>query len=260
MRHFGYIVVEGPHDVEFVARLIRPFGFRRIQMLPDLDEYWQNSNIIPSKFPHKDDLLKRIPVPFFFQTENHSLAIHSASGYTRLAETIQETLISLTDPSIIECIGVILDADDQDPVERRFGKIITALEEKNPGIAFPDRPGLVNPGNPSTGIFILPDNQATGTLETILLEAADVSYPRLASAAVQYVDGIERGELDRQDLEELIKPAGIRKAQIGSMANILKPGKSVQVSIQDNRWLEGDALNLPVVRAISDFLAQLLGL
>jgi hypothetical protein len=260
MRHYGYLVVEGPHDIEFSARLLKPFGFKRIQMLPDLDDFWQASNIIPSKFPYRNDLLKRVPVPVFYQTESYALAIHSASGYTRLAETIQETLISLPDPALIESIGVLLDADDQEPVDRRFTKLIAALRERNPELIFPEHPGQVTHANPATGIFILPDNHSSGTLENILLDAAEVNYPGLVYAASQYVQSINRGELDRRDLEELNKPAGMLKAQVGSMANILKPGKSVQVSIQDNRWLEGEALNLPVVRAISDFLAQLLGL
>ncbi len=96
MEHYAYLVVEGPQDIEFVARLLKPYGFKRIQYLKDLDAFWQRGKLIPNKFPYKDNLLQRVPIPTFFQTDTHSIAIHSASGCSRLAETIQETLISLS--------------------------------------------------------------------------------------------------------------------------------------------------------------------
>lgn len=260
MGHYGYMVVEGHHDIEFVARLLKPYGFKRIQYLKDLDTFWQRSSLIPTRFPYKDDLLKRVPVPVFFQTATHSIAIHSASGYSRLAETIQETLISLPSQEDIESIGVILDADDTEPVKRRFEKLIGALRDKNPDLILPVEPGQVTNAAPTMGVFILPDNRNIGTLENILLDAAKVNYPNLSSAAALYIQNIDRSELTSKDLEEFTKPAGSKKAHIGSMASILKPGKAMQVSIQDNRWLEGDTFNLPGIQAISAFLKQLLRL
>jgi hypothetical protein len=31
MPKYGYLVVEGPHDIELVYRLLSPFGFERVQ-------------------------------------------------------------------------------------------------------------------------------------------------------------------------------------------------------------------------------------
>jgi hypothetical protein len=257
MPHYGYMVVEGPHDIEFIARLLRPHGFRRIQYLQDLDPFWRQGNIIPSKFPYNDDLLMRVPVPTFLQTESHSIAIHSANGYTRLAETLQETLISMDSPENIESIGVLLDADKAEPVGRRFEILMEELHNKNPDLLFPSEPGQVTNAHPATGIFILPDNHTAGTLENILLEAAEINYPNLTSVALRYIQSLNLGELNHKDLEEFNKPAGSKKAQVGSMSSILRPGKAIQVSIHDNRWLEGEALNLPVIQVISTFLNQL---
>jgi hypothetical protein len=39
---------------------------------------------------------------------------------------------------------------------------------------------------------------------------------------------------------------------------ILRPGRAVQVSLQDNRWLRDTALGLPRVRAVQEFLMNLL--
>jgi hypothetical protein len=60
-----------------------------------------------------------------------------------------------------------------------------------------------------------------------------------------------------EDLKELRKSAGRNKAIIGSIASILRPGRAVQVSIQDNRWLRDAALAIPRVQAVRDFLANL---
>lgn len=256
MKRRGYMVVEGPHDIEFVARLLKPYGFGRIQYLTNLDSFWKEGNFIPNRFPYRDDLLKRVPVPTFFETLTHSIAIHSASGYTRIAETIQETIASLP-PNGLESIGIILDADSQETVFARFDNLKTELRDKNPDLALPVDLGQVTQLAPKLGIYILPDNQESGTLESILLDAGMVNYPQLHSLADQYVQTVQQNELTKDDLEEIKKPAGRKKAQIGSMASILRPGKAIQVSIQDNRWLEGEALNLPKIKAVSTFLAEL---
>jgi hypothetical protein len=60
-----------------------------------------------------------------------------------------------------------------------------------------------------------------------------------------------------EDLEELLKPAGRHKAIVGSIASILRPGKAIQVSLQDNRWLRDAALDLPRLSAVKSFLASL---
>jgi hypothetical protein len=45
------------------------------------------------------------------------------------------------------------------------------------------------------------------------------------------------------------------------MASILKPGKAIQMSIQDNHWLREEAvLKLPRLLSIKDFLAKLFAL
>ena len=85
-REFTYIAVEGPHDIEFVARLLKPNGFARVRKLSDLDPYW--GNLVPKDFPPDDDLLKRVPVPLFFQTATRSVAIQSATGVSRLVSLV----------------------------------------------------------------------------------------------------------------------------------------------------------------------------
>ncbi len=271
-QHNGYIIVEGPHDVEAIGRLLRPFQFHTIENLQNLDPFWQASNLIPSTFPHKGNLLKRVPVPTFFQTETHSIAIHSVGGDSNIANEIEGTLTKMPHADNLHSIGIFLDADANlnVPVATRFQNLLAGLN--NPDLravtqslnfTWPDNPGDVVAGPPSAGIFVVPDNRTQGTLEDLLIDAAQVQYPHLASAAGQYVQNVQdnpNNGLTNQDLAEIRRPAGVKKAQIASMASILKPGKSIQVSIKDNRWLEGGALNLPNIQAVTDFLRQLLQL
>ncbi len=120
-------------------------------------------------------------------------------------------------------------------------------------------PGEVTDSVPSLGIYIFPDNR-TRSLEDLLLDAGQVDYPALQAAAIEYVNRHPGLGLDQRDLEEIQKPAGRNKAYLASMTGILKPGKAVQTSIQDNRWLEGKALELPRIRAVLVFLRRLLQL
>ena len=105
----------------------------------------------------------------------------------------------------------------------------------------------------------MPDNQNEGTLEDLLLDAAADAYPQLHQAAKKYIAGCRRlSDLQPDDLEEFNKPDGLKKATVATMASILKPGKSIQVSIQDNRWLESASLNSHRIKAVREFLAALL--
>jgi hypothetical protein len=256
MPKYGYLVVEGPHDIEFVYRLLSPLGLRRIRLEADVDPFL--TRLIPHDYPPDGDLHKRMPVPLFLQSGTHAIAVHGAAGNARLIQTVEENtqLIGLAG---LTGVGIILDADtDQSPVDR-YVTIRDQLRAKN--LAFPDDAGVVSLTTPRLGAFILPDNQAQGTLEDILLECGGQVYPNLLSTATAHVDAASQDQsLLSEDLEELRKPAGRKKAILGSVASILRPGKAVQVSIQDNRWLCDAALAIPRVRAVQDFLANLLEL
>ena len=76
MPKYGYVVVEGPHDVEFVCQLLGPRRLRRVQFEKDFDPFFHR--LIPHSYPPNGDLLKRVPVPLFLQNDTHAVAIHTA--------------------------------------------------------------------------------------------------------------------------------------------------------------------------------------
>jgi hypothetical protein len=253
MRKFGYVVVEGPHDVELVYRLLSPHGMARVRHLADLDSFLVP--LVPRSFPPDGDLQKRVPVPLFLQSRTHAVAIHSATGDTRLIQTVEENA-TLLDRASLTGIGVVLDSDSVAPADRYLA-VRDGLRVK--GYALPDGPGVVSVGTPRLGAFVLPDNTARGTLEDILLDCARHVYPTLLQIATTHVDSaLGDTSLVDDDLVEIRKSAGRNKAIIGAMASILRPERAIQVSVQDNRWLRDTALALPRVASIQAFLMNLL--
>jgi len=253
---YGYLVVEGPHDVELVYRLLHPHGLERVRQEAELDPFFLQ--LVPRTYPPDGDLLKRVPVPLFLQSSTHAVAVHSAGSDTRMIETMEEDSVFL-DTSKLTGIGVLFDADYAVSSSDRYAVIRERLREK--GFSLPENPGEVKTGPPRLGGFVLPDNISAGTLEDILLDCANLVYPTLLTTATAHVDSASRDKtLEKQDLRELLRPAGRHKAIVGSIASILRPGKAVQNSLQDNRWLCEAALAIPRVRALQIFLLNLLEL
>ncbi|MCP3143846.1 DUF3226 domain-containing protein [Pyxidicoccus xibeiensis] len=254
---YAYLVVEGPHDVELVGRLLKPHGFKRENLVARLDPYWQP--LVPSKFPFGGDLSRRVPVPTFFIAQAVSVAVHAAGGDSEIANRVEESLALSRPP---DALGVLLDADSTHSPSDRFMAVRDALQDKKLGFALPTRAGEVVTTHPHCGIFVLPDNVTAGTLEDLLLECAQVHFPALLADVQMLVGKVQAGAyaLAAEELKDFNKPAGPRKATVACIAGVLKPGKAIQVSIQDNRWLDGAALTRPRISAVLLFLKELLGL
>lgn len=254
MIRYCYIVVEGPQDIEFLIGILKYSGLKRVKLLSKLDSLWKS--LVPTTFPIDDDLMKRVPVPIFLQNDELSVAIHSANGIDRLSNTIEESL-ALIPSSQIFGIGIFLDADDAETPQERFNKLISKLSLQ--GLSPPSMLGNVTKGSPRCGIFIAPNNTDSGTLENILLDCATVNYPDLLNLSNQYVSNIDTTKLTQKDLKEFKKPAGEKKAIISIISSILKPGKALQVSIQDNRWVDEQTIQLDSIKLVKNFLDEVIG-
>jgi len=156
-------------------------------------------------------------------------------------------------------IGILLDSDKAVPAQKRYADVKIKLADVFSQQLFilPDDAGTIKKGFPNLGAFVLPDNQTAGTLEDLLIESAEQIYPCLLKMAKNYVsDAKHNAGLRNSDLKEL-KNAGEKKAIVGAMANIMRPGKAVQVSIQDNDWLKGKALEIERIKSAQNFLKRL---
>lgn len=261
----AYIVVEGPHDVAFVARLLHPQGLHHVRKLDELDPAWVP--LIPTRFPHRGDLLARVPVPTFIQNATHSVALHSADGITNIVKMFEESWALLRGQDVhVDGVGIVLDADDREQPATRHTELrehLTAIPHAS--LSWPATPGELAVGPPRCGAFVFPNNVDIGTLEDLLLEASATTYPGLHASGAALIAGVTTDPaslgLNSKDLKDFRKPAGARKATLGAVANVLRPGKSIAVAIQDGRWLDSTALRrLPRLTAVQSFLHHLLGL
>ncbi len=228
--------------------MLKRRGFKRIQKLDQLEEQW--ANIIPRKFPADDlDILKRVPVPVFFGIDQHTVAVHSAVGVEKIAKTYQVTSLNVN----IDSVGFVVDADSN-PSGRR-----EALQTALPKLFS----GSSSQQSPRAEIYVLPDNSSSGTLEDLLIRCGDIVYPTLMKSARSFIEEIDTNDSSIfavGESKELASPSGRGKAILGCVANVLRPGKSIQVSIQDNRWFRDDSVfEEPWVQKFQLFVDRVVG-
>ena len=254
------LIVEGPHDAEFVARLLKAAGYVRVTASQELPEDWRR--LVPTTFPKLGRALNRPhEVPQFRRSPAGEIVMTLiAGGDTRLAESLAAGADALG--RLPGAIGFVLDDDRSLDPQHRYDRVLGSVRRVMSSAApdFPPSPGEVRQGEPRAGAYVLPDNRNPGTLEDVLLEAGKVAYPALLEQASRYVDAVELSRLDAEDLKEGHKSAGRKKQTVASVAAILKAGRALATSLQDNRWLVGDALRQPLVAQFRTWLHRLLNL
>ncbi|AHF94667.1 hypothetical protein OPIT5_23235 [Opitutaceae bacterium TAV5] len=271
-RRISFIAVEGQHDAAFVGALLREAGFR-IVTWKELNPKEPDSQfldpaartLVPGGFPHENNLLARVPVPFFWQKSDHVVALRPADGETKLISSILIAVRSIP-PNQFSAIGVILDADKKKTPVQRLIALRKALVDyikqagvKNVGFSLPKKLDAYRIFRASKcGVFVMPDNLNAGTVEDLLLDCALINYSNLQSEADKYLKAIDRSILKSRDLDEITAPAGEKKALVGIIGSVLKPGKAIQVSISDNRWVNATTKAQPRVATLRTFLRDLL--
>lgn len=255
MRKLGYLVVEGPHDVEFACRLLKDRA-KLVRISKDDELEAQLGHLVPSKFPHDGDLLKRVPVPVFLQNDHLAIAVHSAGGDSKIAAALMDTFTLLSASDFI-AVGAILDSDSKQSPAERHAKLLALL--KGSTLSFPQEPGVVDGKSPRTGVYVLPDNKTLGTLEDLLLECGEAVYPHHLKAARDFI-AAAMPHCPQKSFSDLHLPAGQKKALVAAVATLLRPGKAVQVSIQDNAWLGEAGLKLDRIQQAITFLEDLFDL
>ncbi|NVJ07761.1 hypothetical protein HUW63_21265 [Myxococcus sp. AM001] len=258
MSNHVYLLTEGVHDVAFMGKLLKlSLGFEHVSKEAGLDPVWKR--ILPTKWPHDGSLRASVPAPVFYRDPGSetSVAIVNSQGISELAKKLETHRKALAlDGVTLDAVGVVLDADAQEAPQQRFTRMADAIATNG----FP-RPSVMEvvTGQPRTGVFVLPGGGHPGTLEDLLLECAAVAYPKLRTHSEQFVDGLDRTapEFMSGELKDLSAPAGRHKAVVAAMSAILKPGRPVQATIEDNRWVAKSTVALPQVAALVGFLADL---
>lgn len=245
MPRYAILAVEGPHDQAFVARTLKELGFKEFGGKEEnLDTFWKQ--FVP-KYPVGGRLYTRLGMPTIVYTNALSVAIYAGTG----SNLCSKFPVLLTNhPPYYEDIcafGVVADADRRsvDEVSAHYHR---AFEDLFPD--FPTTPGVVTEAKIRTGIFVLPDNEHQGVLDTLILRCGEATYPKHIAAAREFI-----GKFDAADTQHW-RPFDREKALVASVVSILKPGKTNTVSIKDNDWISKDTL--PLLEDFTDFLKTLL--
>ena len=161
-------------------------------------------------------------------------------------------------------IGFILDADSNLP--KQFDKLKTEWGEKSKDnellgtYSFPSHAGVCTTGTCPFGVFVMPDNQSSGSLETLLLQRAKGVYPVLHKKADDFIQVVKNTKDAIPPGSELgSKGQNEGKAVLHAMTSVLKPGKTLQASISDNEWVpqapdQFPDFFLPLVKCLSQLL------
>lgn len=257
MRRYALLVVEGFHDLAIVDDRLRRLDFREVRDVTELDAVWQR---VAAPVARGWGRVGERPTErrFYGLGEHWSVHLCEAGGLSEVPQRAADVLAALDRTP--DAIGLLVDADDQSP-RGQAAKVRTKLVKAGLKQEFPAEPGNVRAGPPRTGLFVLPDNASHGTAEALLLAAGKQRFPALHQHTESWINTIyadPSAHLPRKkDRSKLIKPAGASKAQLHAMAQAMRPGSSLAVSIADNAWLDVPAT--PGIAALDAFLQQLLG-
>ena len=251
--NYAILTTEGIDDQAVLCSLLRFIGFEAVKDdIQDLDPFWQPLIPLPKKGSFH--AYKNLLYPYFFTSGDYSVAIYQGRG-DNLRQNLQDIL--QVNKSYVEdlfAFGVIIDADNNSPQDasRRYAD---ALRGFFPSISA--LPGVITPASPRTGIYVWPDGQRTGTLETLLLECAVLAYPDHAAGALQFIDNLDSVHKERW------RRSDREKALIASVVSILQPGKANHASFStlEDEWISQSTLtNVSGLEKLWIFVHNLLGL
>lgn len=256
MRNY-LIVVEGAHDIAVIEKLLKINGVnQKVSSIEELPKVWKRT--IPSVFPFEQGKLDRItPIPSFVKNEDLSVAIKKAGGDKEIMNVLQQTLDTMLYEEIdqLDAIMLICDADAKTADEKRAEMLENhkekddfILQVKDDGISLDLKVKTV-----PVYTYVFPDDVESGNLENLLLETAKVVYPGLLNLAEQYVE-------QASEYQEILKKEQYaKKAEVGCIANAMKPGKANQVSIADDEWISETTLqNCIMLQNLNRVLLQMI--
>ncbi len=90
------------------------------------------------------------------------------------------------------------------------------------------------------------------------MDAGQTAYPEILEHARIFVNSVDVSNLRRRDRRPFEAPSGKKKATVAAVGSILRPGKAVQVTIQDNLWISDKTIHLELVSLFAQFLSNLL--
>lgn len=261
MKNFVF-VAEGAHDVSFLGKLLTGRGFTKITDFDDVPEEWKN--LYPTRFPWNEPVIERVArFPDLFKRDEIVVGLLNSGGDSKLVSNLRKALNVLV-PKNVE-VAVIFSDADKNPASTRFISLKKELTKLNseamadgePGfpIVVPSEIKKIEGSKPAIGIFIFPDNSVCGSLENILFSCAEQTHPEVAAKACSMVTTLDSDmDASHGSLKELRKGRGKEKATVGIIANILKPGTSLAVAIEQQKMIPEIDTAPDLVKHVDNFL------
>lgn len=252
-KKYVLIGVEGNHDQAFISKILRKLlDFCPSNEVDKIDKIWRK--FIPV-YPAKNGKLHfRLNIPTILCKDNISVAIYAGEG-GNLITNLSDKLSDI-DCSYLFAFGIIADADKKTP-DKIVEKYHNDLREYFPN--FPNKvnsTGNVIDSSPKLGIYILPDNNRQGVLDTLICDCGDLAYPEYMQRAREYIDKFSEEERNKPPLKW--KPFDKEKAIIATVVSVLKPGKTNQTSISDDAWISDKTAEFPAIQNLTQFLINLI--
>jgi hypothetical protein len=249
-RNYAIIGVEGPQDQAFLGKVLKFIGFQSFDgQESKLEPFWHN--FIPH-YPRQGNLYKRLDMPSILLTETLSVAIYSGEG-SNLGRHLRATFANHPEyKTDIVAFGIVADSDNKHP-DTVAQNYCQQFQNDFPG--FPNQAGICQSGPPRTGIYVLPNNQNEGVLDSLLCECGNIVYPELMNCAIAYLNGLSEEQKNHWG------PFDDKKALVATVVSVLKPGKTNTTSIADNNWVSKETQQqVPALANFIKFLSQLLEL
>ncbi|MEC4885452.1 MAG: DUF3226 domain-containing protein [Scytonema sp. PMC 1070.18] len=256
-RRCALIGVEGNHDQAFLSRILRKLlGFSEFNgTKSELEPLWRK--FIPQYPTKTGKLYTRLPMPSILYTDSLSVAIYVGEG-SNLIENLADKLTDISDYSnALFAFAIVVDADKNSPAE--------VAQEYHNGLKdyFSDFPSAANKNGtvvetlPRLGLYILPNNQDRGVLDTLICACGEVAYPEYMNRAISYINQFSDEEIKQIKW----KPFDRDKAIVATVTSVLKPGKTNTTSIKDDQWVSlKTEQQVSELRNLTDFLKKLLNL
>lgn len=158
-----------------------------------------------------------------FQQNTHIVDIYETDGIQKLLKP--ETISVHAKVSHMYALGLIVDADDD--LNARWEQVKSVCKRAFPNIPkdLPATGLILDNSTPRFGVWIMPDNQTSGMMETFLTFLTDTNDP-LYQHASQYVD-------DAKTHNAPYKPSHRDKALIHSWLAVQdEPGNQLHIAVK----------------------------
>ncbi len=258
-----YLLVEGTTDSTVIKKVLEVAYHWTVAESNEGFPPILNKIIGSYKYPYKGDISRQsVPAPWFLRRSTGSqedfTIIANGEGLDKLKLVVEPFgALCFQEAWRPDAVALIRDSDKGDPP-----KLAKQSSELNAllapiGIAFPTRPEIVYEDAKKFGLFCFPGNGLPGALENVLVPLGESLFPNLCAAAKGYVEGRAQYQIrNKSALKDLKKPQGSNKATLSAMAALLKPGKPLNASL-DDQWFKSNLRAVPAFEPLLRFLDEL---